>query len=73
MFVPAPIDRDFVPYTKRAVLKHNAGLFVDGVAGRGRGTARVVPQQCPTSCYNLPDGTPCGANCTGSCRGNWCV
>ena len=53
MFVPAPIDKSFVPYTKRPMLRRNAGLFVDGGAGRGR----VVPQVA--SCARKPDCTPC--------------
>ena len=65
MFEPAPIDREFLPYTKRPVLKANVGLFVDGAAGRGRGAARVVPQvascagkrNCWGPCHIFPDGT----------------
>jgi hypothetical protein len=75
MFAPAPIDSDFVPYTKRPVLKRNAGLFVDGV-GRGRGTPRVVPQQvaCIPYCKDrTTDGMRCGANCAGICSGPTCV
>jgi hypothetical protein len=77
MFAPAPIDNDFVPYTKRPVLKRNAGLFVDGTAGRGRGTPRVVPQQqipCVQHCMNrTTDGLRCGANCGGTCQGPTCI
>ena len=30
MYKPHPIKSDYVPYAKRSVLPHNAGLFVDG-------------------------------------------
>jgi hypothetical protein len=76
MFVPALMDKDFVPYTKRPVLKRNAGLFVDGAAGRRRGTVRVAPQQipCVQQCIDrTTDGMRCGANCGGTCRGPTCV
>ncbi len=58
MFTPAPIDKDFVPYNKRPVLKRNAGLFVDGTGGRGRGASRVVPQSI--DCAGQSTGTACG-------------
>jgi hypothetical protein len=58
MFVPIPIDRDFVPHTKKPVLRRNAGLFVDGKAGGNAGTSRVVPQIA--ECAGKRDGTPCG-------------
>jgi hypothetical protein len=64
MFVPAPIDSDFLPYTKRPVLKRNAGLFVDGTARRGRG-ARVVPQNY--QCGPNDIGKACGVNNAGIC------
>jgi hypothetical protein len=71
MFTPAPIDKDFVPYTKRPVLKRNAGLFVDGGRGRGRGGARVVPQN--RECAGQWNGKPCGYYpgmycCDGECK-----
>jgi hypothetical protein len=74
MFAPAPIDSGFVPYTKRSVLKRNAGLFVDGTAGRGRGTPRVSLQQagCVQFCTDKTDGMSCGANCKGVCYGGIC-
>lgn len=62
MFIPAPIDRDFVPYTKRPVLKRNAGLFVDGTGGRGRGVSGVVPQSALAwegDCSKLSPGDYC--------------
>lgn len=66
MFVPAPIDKDFLPYTMRSVLKRNAGLFVDGAAGKNRGGSRVVPQNY--QCRSQADyGKPCGANNAGQC------
>jgi hypothetical protein len=57
MFVPAPIDRDFVPHTKRPILQRNARLFVSANAGRGRGGARVVLQI--GNCATDPPGTIC--------------
>jgi hypothetical protein len=59
MFVPAPIDKEFVPYTKRSVLRTNAGLFVDRATGRGRKARRVVQQQVD-ECSGRPDCYPCG-------------
>ena len=75
MFAPALIDRDFVPYTKRPVLRRNAALFVDGSGGRGHGAARVVPQlNCVSYCKDrTTDGLACGANCAGTCSGPVCV
>ena len=63
MFTPAPIDKNFVPYT-RPVLMNNAGLFVDGAAGKCRGRSRVAPQTSvfvDDPCYRKPQGWPCGA------------
>jgi hypothetical protein len=62
MLIPAPIDKTFVPYTKRLLLKHNASLFVD--AGKAN-VPRVVPQvkncsgkpDCWGPCHTFPDGT----------------
>jgi hypothetical protein len=39
MLLPVPIDNNFVPYTKRPVLRRNQDLFVDG----GRGGGGVAP------------------------------
>jgi hypothetical protein len=61
MFVPAPIDKDFVPYTKRPLLKRNVGLFVDGAAGRSRGAPRVMAQQ-QNPCVGK-HGVLCGDAC----------
>jgi hypothetical protein len=58
MFVPVPIDKNYVPFTKRPVLRRNAGLFVDPPASQGRGAARVVPQS--SDCAGQPVGTRCG-------------
>ncbi len=71
MFVPTPIDKNFVPYTKRPVLKRNAGLFV-GAGGKGRGASRAILQQSTgLECGGKPDCvTSCGpyAVCVkGSC------
>jgi hypothetical protein len=59
MFVPAPIERNYVPYTKRPVLRRNAGLFVDpSAAGRQGGASRVILQS--SDCAGQPVGTQCG-------------
>jgi len=71
MLTPAPIDNDVVPYTKRPVLRRNAGLFVDGNAGRSRGAPRVVPQIA--ECAGKEDGTPCGAFPNMQCVDGECV
>lgn len=76
MFVPAPIDKDFVPYTKRPVLKRNAGLFVDGGKSKRGSGARVALQQAPCVQHCMgrtTDGMQCGANCAGTCQGPTCV
>jgi hypothetical protein len=66
MFVAAPIDRNFVPHKKRSVLRRNAGLFVDGKTGSGRGASRVVLQAAwEGDCSKLPPGAYCYI---GSCR-----
>jgi hypothetical protein len=69
MFTPAPIDKDFIPYNRRPVMKHNAGLFVDS-SGRGSGASRVVPQNLD-QCAGKPDCTPCGFG--GQCHNGYCV
>lgn len=70
MNTPAPIDKSFVPHTKRPVLARNAGLFVDSTS-RARGAMLVAPQSA--DCAGKPNGTPCGyyANmfcCDGECK-----
>jgi hypothetical protein len=74
MLAPALIESDFIPYTKRRVVKRNAGLFVDGGAGRGGGTPRVVLQQAPCviDCVGN-EGRCCGVNGAGRCVGGICV
>jgi len=74
MFAPVVIDKDYVPYTKRPVLRRNAGLFVRSL-GRSRGGAWVVPQN--GGCAGKPNGTPCGyypgmACCDGECKFGSC-
>jgi hypothetical protein len=62
MFVPAPIDKNFVPYGNRRVLRRNASLIIDagGKGGdTGGGASRVVPQQIDW-CHGLKEGAPCG-------------
>ena len=59
MFVPAPIDKEYVPYTKRAVVPSNAALFVDSPSPRRGATSRAVPQQS-SECAVLGSGSPCG-------------
>ena len=71
MFVPAPIDRNFVPHTKRLVLRHNAGLFVDGKAGRDANSSRVALQIA--ECAGKRDGTPCGPFPGMVCEDGECV
>lgn len=70
----APIDRNFVPYTKRPVFRRNAGLFVDGKGG-GRGASRVVPQGVDINtgmyCADKQDGVPCGPDAV--CVNGFCV
>jgi hypothetical protein len=59
MFVPAPIDKSFVPYSNRSVLRRNAALIIDaGGGGKGGGTSRVVLQ---SECAGKRFGTDCGA------------
>jgi hypothetical protein len=59
MFVPPPIDENYVPYTKRRVSRRNAALFVDPwTAGESSGAARVGPQS--DDCAGQPVGTTCG-------------
>jgi hypothetical protein len=45
MFTTARFDNDYVPYTKRPVLKRTACLFIDGAGSKASGGARVVSQQ----------------------------
>lgn len=75
MFVPRGIDRNFIPYNKRVVSQRNAGLFVDGKAGRRDGGPRVLLQSA--ECAGKPDGTPCGPLYNGrrllSCQDYECV
>ncbi len=54
MFRLAPIDEGFVPYSRCAVRKHNAGLFVGG-GKRGRDSTVVLQQGCGFRC----DTSPC--------------
>jgi hypothetical protein len=74
MIAPAAVDKDYVPYTKRRVLRGNAGLFVHAM-GRGRGSARVALQN--GGCAGRENGTPCGsypgmACCDGECKFGAC-
>jgi hypothetical protein len=75
MFVPAPIDMAFVPYTKRRVLKHNAGLFVDGTGGTGGSASRVAPQFDAGPCFGKKKGARCGPDGMGYCNedNGYCV
>jgi hypothetical protein len=77
MFGTSPIDKNFVPYTKRPVLRRNAGLFVRTTGGGGRAArgALVAPQN--TGCAGKANGTPCGsypgmACCDGECKFGSC-
>lgn len=73
MFLPARIDNDFVPYTKRRVLRRNAGLFVDAGGPRGRDAARAVPQRrsMGMECVGKPDCYPCDGGYV--CVNEYCV
>jgi len=76
MFVPAPIDKNFVPCGNRRMLRRHASIIIDGTGGKGGGgIPRVVPQQaCISYCKDqTTDGLRCGANCAGSCQGPVCV
>jgi hypothetical protein len=60
MFVPAPINENFVPCSNRRVLRRHASLIIDGTGGKGGGAIpRVVPQYTP-----CPPGSYCGGPCT---------
>jgi hypothetical protein len=69
MFVPAPIDKDFVPPSSRRVLRRHASVIIDGTSGKGSGgIPRVVPQFTPCG----PGSnfcTPCGPGMV--CDGPW--
>jgi hypothetical protein len=64
MFRLAPIDSDFVPYSRRPVRKNNAGLFVKG-RRRGGGAPPAVALQSSMQCrypcdsLNCPPGMVC--------------
>jgi hypothetical protein len=60
MFVPAPINKNFVPCSNRRVLRRHAGMIIDSTSGKGGGgIPRVVPQ------YNsCPPGSYCGGPCS---------
>ena len=66
----ASVDKDYVPYTKRPVLRRNAGLFVS-VVGRGRTGAQVALQS--GGCVGRPDGAPCGSYPGMTCCDNECI
>lgn len=75
MFIPAPIESDFVPYTKRPVLKRNTALFVKSNRSGGGGSPRVVPQN--SECAGASNGTKCGSYpgmscCDGECKFGGC-
>lgn len=75
MMEPISAKRGLVPYTKRQVLRRNAGLFVHSSARRGAGGTRVVLQNA--ECAGKPNGTPCGyypgmVCCYGECKFGEC-
>ena len=73
MFAPAPISEKFVPYNKRPVYRHNAGLFIDG-GGGGRGLSQVALQS--RSCSGQRDCTVCATSPSGQhlyCINGECV
>jgi hypothetical protein len=61
MFVSAPFDRNFVPYTKRRALRRKEGVFVDaGATGTGRPRVVLRSAECVGPSGPMPFGTPCG-------------
>jgi hypothetical protein len=81
MFRLAPIDNDFVPYSRRPVRKNNARLFVTrGRRSRRAGVALQSsvfrPPDCSYEgqccgpyliCSNGPGGLNCAPDPTGKC------
>jgi hypothetical protein len=64
VLLPVPIDKSFVPYAKRRVLRRNQNLFVDG--GRAGGVAAptmAMPAGSHfvrmASNFGPPGSTPC--------------
>ena len=55
MFVPAPIDKKFVPYNKRIRMQHDADLFVDSNLDGRHHTLSVVPQTLSVSRFRGGD------------------
>jgi hypothetical protein len=70
MFVPAPIDKNFVPRGNRRMLRRNARIIVDAARGKD-GAPRVVPQYAQyTPCGpGSTTCTPCGPGMV--CNGPW--
>ena len=69
MFVPAPIDKNFVPCSNRRVLRRHASIIIDGTGGKGGGgISRVVPQYTPCGAGSTTC-TPCGPGMV--CDGPW--
>jgi hypothetical protein len=66
----AAVDKDYVPYTKRLVLRSNAGLFVSAI-GRGGAGAQVALQA--GGCVGKSDGTPCGSFPGMTCCDGQCI
>ena len=78
----APIEKDFVPYSRRPVRKNNAGLFVTrGRRARATGVALQAsvfrPLDCSYEgqccgpyliCSSGPDGLNCVPDASGKCR-----
>jgi hypothetical protein len=69
MLTPALIEKEFVPYNRRAALKHNAVLLTKS-GSRGRNASRVVLQGID-QCSGAPNCTPCGFG--GRCYHGYCV
>jgi hypothetical protein len=75
----APIDKNFVPYTKRPRNIYNSSLFVDGGRGKGRSSARIALQGSPFVGSECDSGWPCspcggpGANMVCTRRGGACL
>ena len=70
MFRPAPIDGKSILYARRAITRHNAGLFVDSGRSMSASAGRVIPQSIiltPGPCYGKQPGQVCN-NGMGICQ-----
>jgi hypothetical protein len=72
MFRLAPIDNDFVPYSRRRIRKNNAGLFVKGRRRGGAAPPAVALQQSGLQCRYQCDSLNCPAGMVCDQRGGGC-